>query len=101
MMEENQEAVILPNGTSIPKNPRPLKTRDEMYHETDMLRGNINRMCVTDDKDELDSMYQWALFRLKRIRAFNEQERFTEKQEPVVEEKKNIKKGFVWKGIEQ
>ena len=33
----------------------------------DMLRGNINRMCVTDSKEELLQMYAYANIRLNEI----------------------------------
>lgn len=38
-----------------------------LNNEVDMLKGNINRMCVTSDLDELDKMYEFALKRLKSI----------------------------------
>ena len=42
-------------------------THKELMNEADMLKGNINRMMVTDDKDELLSMYSFALRRLEKI----------------------------------
>lgn len=39
----------------------------ELMNEADMLKGNINRMMVTDDKDELLNMYTTALRRLEKI----------------------------------
>lgn len=33
----------------------------------DMLRGNLNRMCVTHDRNELESMYKWAQARLNML----------------------------------
>lgn len=36
-------------------------THKELLNETDMLQGNINRMMVTNDKDELLKMYAFAL----------------------------------------
>ena len=36
-------------------------------NQADMLQGNINRMMVTDDTEELLSMYMWAERRLKTI----------------------------------
>lgn len=38
-------------------------------HEEDMLKGNINRMCVTDDVKELNDMYKSALNRIMNIYA--------------------------------
>lgn len=39
-------------------------TYQEMRNEKDMLEGNINRMFVTNDLDELCSMYVFAQERL-------------------------------------
>lgn len=39
----------------------------ELIVEADMLKGNINRMMVTDDKNELINMYSFALRRLEKI----------------------------------
>lgn len=42
-------------------------THKELMNEADMLKGNINRMMVTDDKNELINMYSFALRRLEKI----------------------------------
>ena len=42
-------------------------THKELMNEADMLQGNINRMMVTDDKNELINMYSFALRRLEKI----------------------------------
>lgn len=47
--------------------------RQKLEIEIDMLRGNINRMCVTDDDAELESMQQWAKRRIDRIYSYNHQ----------------------------
>ena len=47
--------------------------RQKLEIEIDMLRGNINRMCVTDDDAELESMQQWAKKRIDRIYLHNHQ----------------------------
>lgn len=39
-------------------------------HELDMLNGNINRICITKDVDEIEKMYEVALFRLEKIKDF-------------------------------
>lgn len=44
---------------------------DNIYGEVDMLKGNINRMCVTDDVEELNRMYLIANKRLSVIYTFN------------------------------
>ncbi|MDO4327518.1 MAG: hypothetical protein Q4E24_16095 [bacterium] len=36
-----------------------------------LLQGNINRMCVTEDEKELESMYQWAKRRIDTIYEYN------------------------------
>ena len=35
--------------------------------EIDMLQGNINRICITDNKQELSSMVEWAKYRIDII----------------------------------
>lgn len=42
-------------------------THKELMIEADMLEGNINRMMVTDDKNELMDMYVFVLRRLEKI----------------------------------
>lgn len=42
-------------------------TKQELMNEADMLQGNINRMIVTDDTEELLNMYMWAERRLHTI----------------------------------
>ena len=45
-------------------------TKDELQKiqiEEDMLKGNINRMCVTDELGELESMRNYAISRINRI----------------------------------
>ncbi len=49
-------------------------TNDELNrirNEEDMLKGNINRMCVTDSLKELFSMYDFALKRISKIYNIN------------------------------
>lgn len=45
--------------------------RKELTIEVDMLKGNINRMCVTDDPDELREMVYYARQRLDAIYTYN------------------------------
>ena len=40
---------------------------DEYRNEIDMLQGNISRICITPDVDELKRMYAWAYLRLSNI----------------------------------
>ncbi len=47
-------------------------TRQEIINEADMLKGNINRMCVTDNIEELKRMYEVAKKRIDEIYLHNE-----------------------------
>ena len=50
-------------------NPRSLtkKERTEIENLRDMLNGNINRMCVTDDLVELYDRASYALKNINKI----------------------------------
>ena len=48
-----------------------IMTRNELYLECDLLKGNINRMCVTDNFEELDKMELVAIERIRRIFDYN------------------------------
>ena len=41
--------------------------------EEDMLQGNINRMCVCEDMDELIAQHQNAIRRLNNIMIINKE----------------------------
>jgi len=41
--------------------------RKEMFNLTDMIQGEINRMCVTDDLAELDTMALYARNNITRL----------------------------------
>lgn len=43
------------------------KERKDLMIECDMLQGNINRMMVADDHEELLTMFAYAHHRLDRI----------------------------------
>lgn len=47
--------------------------RKTLNVETDMLQGNINRMCVCETREELDSMYKYAKSKIDRIYVLNQQ----------------------------
>ncbi len=49
-----------------------LKNYKELSGEIDMLQGNINRMCVTSDIEELQRMYKVAKKRIDEIYWYNE-----------------------------
>lgn len=40
---------------------------NKIRNEEDLLKGNINRMCVCDDSTELIKMYSFALLRINKI----------------------------------
>ena len=46
-------------------------TQQEMNIEYDSLKGNINRMCVTDSLSEMLDMYEYAQKRLDKIYQYN------------------------------
>lgn len=48
-----------------------LKTRQEAFNESDLLEGEINRMFVSDDKREVQTMYNFARVRLEQIFLYN------------------------------
>lgn len=48
-----------------------IMTRNELYQECDLLEGNITRMCVTDNFEELDKMELVARERIRRIFDYN------------------------------
>lgn len=45
--------------------------RQKRDNEIDMLKGNINRMCVTDDFDELWDMTSFAIRRILNLYEIN------------------------------
>lgn len=44
---------------------------EDTYNETQMLIGNVNRMCMCNTEKELVSMYQWANMRLGKLLQLN------------------------------
>ena len=52
----------------------------DIRNQEDLLRGNINRMCVTDSLSELDTMAHHAIERIKIIQNIN-YKRLTEKEQ--------------------
>ena len=49
----------------------PLELRNKISNEYDLLRGNMNRMCVTDDFDELERMVYFAMRRIHQLEDLN------------------------------
>lgn len=41
------------------------------HNEYDMLKGNVNRMFLTDDMDELVRMYEFAIKSLKNLYEYH------------------------------
>lgn len=58
-----------------------IRNHEEMLGEVDMLKGNINRVCISKDVEEISQMYHFALMRLEEIMKYNVRR--------VVERKKN------------
>lgn len=56
------------------------KNRRILDNDMDMIKGNLNRMCVCDTIKELEEMYNWATKRAFRIYRIN-LERLMEKIE--------------------
>lgn len=52
----------------------------EAHNNYDMLKGSINRIFVTDDKEELISLYTSALYYLSLIFCYGKT-RFRERSE--------------------
>ena len=59
-----------------------IRNHEEMLGEVDMLKGNINRICVSKDVEEISQMYHFALMRLEELMKYNVRR--------VVERKKDI-----------
>lgn len=51
-----------------------IKTYVEAGKERRMLDGNINRMKLTKDLEELESMHDWAVKRLDQLYLFYAEE---------------------------
>jgi hypothetical protein len=64
--------------------------RQEIDKEMDMIKGNLNRMCVTDDTDELLTMYAYASIRLNDLLRAN-RNRIFRKKYPVMLQRKEDK----------
>ena len=45
--------------------------KQKLDGEIDMLKGNINRMCVTKTFKELNEMYDYAMDRVMKIYRMN------------------------------
>lgn len=54
---------------------------NEMYNLVDMLRGEINRMCITDDMKELDNLRLCADLNISKLFDMNVQRLEEEKHE--------------------
>lgn len=63
--------------------------RQEIDNEMDMIKGNLNRMCVTDDADELLTMYAYASIRLHDILKANKNRIFREKYPVMLQRKED------------
>ena len=59
-------------------------SREDLLNESDMLKGNINRMMVTHDLNELLTMYSFTTSRVEKI--------FKERWKILLDEKINNEK---------
>ena len=55
-----------------------IQTRQESHNVADALQGNINRMCLTKDKNELELMLSFAIRRVVAIYDYNSQRLYEE-----------------------
>lgn len=46
-------------------------TRKEIFNESDLLRGGINRMFLTDDPEELEQMHECSKKSIEKIYKYN------------------------------
>ena len=51
-----------------------IKNYKEANNEREMLTGNLNRMKLTKDLKELESMHAWAVKRVNRLYLFYAEE---------------------------
>lgn len=84
---ENMIFIALKNGdlkiineliTYFEKNKRSI-TKAEFRTERDILAGNIEKMCTSDDEDEIDKAMFFALQRIRRLACFRRSEVFRKK----------------------
>lgn len=54
--------------------------RKEMLILSDAIQGEINRMCVTDNLAELDSMANHAIHNIKRLQTLRYKSDFARKE---------------------
>lgn len=52
------------------------KECQKIYFLTDMLQGEINRMCVTDEFKELEVLYEFALKNLQELKDYLKERKF-------------------------
>lgn len=52
--------------------------RQESHNTADALQGNVNRMFVTKDRDELERMFNYAIRRIVAIYDYNSQRLYDE-----------------------
>lgn len=57
--------------------------KGDLNYTIDMLKGNINRMCVTKTFKELNEMYDYAMERVMKIYSMNWDRLREEKNENI------------------
>lgn len=44
---------------------------NQLNNEIDMLKGNVNRICITSDLEEAEKMYFAVIHRMNEIYEYN------------------------------
>ena len=57
------------------------RERKEICNLADMIKGEINRMCVTDDLAELDNMAFYAMKNIERLQSIRYEKMQSERKE--------------------
>ena len=57
------------------------RERKEVINLADMIKGEINRMCVTDDLAELDNMAFYAMKNIERLQSIRYEQMQSKRKE--------------------
>lgn len=57
------------------------RERKEICNLADMIKGEINRMCVTNDLAELDNMAFYAMKNIEQLQSIRYEQMQSERQE--------------------
>ena len=56
------------------------RERKEIMNLADMIKGEVNRMCVTDDLAELDNMAFYAMKNIERLQSIRYEQMQSERK---------------------